>query len=176
MELCASVCTNLARKYAVSPIAAACVVRRSDRAHTLPLTTKRKAPKRVELVALSATSEAGAHWLVRGAGSLFGGMWSCPSVEGKTRADAVALAQSLGLAGRLARKSQGKVEHVLTHRRMQVEVFALQGAHAVESESMRAVSAAELDTLGISKLTRKILALQGNHSRLPKVPMEPGRA
>ncbi len=159
MELGATVCTPLAPQCAVCPIATACVALASGRTETLPVTPKKKPPKALQLVALCAQTEEQAHWLVRGEGNLFGGMWGCPTAEGKTRVQAAELARSLGLKGKLAPKSQGKVEHVLTHRRLQVEVFLLKAARGLAAEGLRAVTAAELDTLGIAKLTRKILAL-----------------
>jgi len=159
MELGATVCTPLAPRCEACPIAETCVARRTERTESLPVTPKKKAPKAVELVALRAVTSKGAHYLVRGEGSLFGGMWGFPLLEGNARPQATELSRTWGLTGKLARSAVGDVSHVLTHRVMSVKVFALEDAHATPNEKLRAVASSELGTLGISKLTRKILAL-----------------
>ncbi len=159
MELGATVCTPVSPRCESCPLAALCDARRTERTESLPVTVKKKAPKAVDLVALRAVDANGAYFLVRGEGSLFGGMWGFPVAEGKAQAEAAELARSLRLKGTLGRRALGDVGHVLTHRVMKVKVFALEGAKAEPTEGLRAVASSELGSLGISKLTRKILAL-----------------
>jgi len=159
MELGAMVCTPLAPRCESCPLNTQCNALATERTESLPVTVKKKAPKAVDLVALRAVDAKGATFLVRGEGSLFGGMWGCPVVEGKTQAEAAELARTLGLKGAIGRRALGEVAHVLTHRVMNVKVFALTGAKAKPTDGLRAIASSDLGNLGISKLTRKILAL-----------------
>jgi A/G-specific adenine glycosylase len=158
MELGARVCMPIKALCEVCPVASRCVARKTGRVAELPVAAPKKAPKAVKLVALVAQRKDGAVWLVRGEGSLFGGLWGCPLGEGSGRALAQQLAEQHGLKGKLAAASAGRVEHVLTHRALTVDVFALEDAQGAERETLRCVSPAGLDKLGIAKLTRKLLA------------------
>ena len=97
---------------------------------------------------------------------LFGGLWEPPSVEGapKMRARLTAWLP----VGKLVRA--GVVEHVLSHRKLTIDVLraTLTGEldmndvpEAAGYDAVRVTSLASLDDLGISTLTRKILAVAG---------------
>jgi adenine-specific DNA glycosylase len=58
---------------------------------------------------------------------------------------------------RLQSELVGTVEHVLTHRRLQVAVYRALGARGAESDTGRLFSNQELEGVGISTLTRKLL-------------------
>jgi A/G-specific adenine glycosylase len=161
MELGATVCTPLGARCESCPLAQTCVARREGRVSELPVAAPKKAPKPVQLVALAARDAAGALWLVRGEGSLFGGLWGCPLQEGTGRAEAERLAETHGLRGKLAPKAAGSITHVLTHRALSVEVFRMAEAKAALHDSLRCVQEEALSSLGIAKLTRKILACAG---------------
>ena len=113
----------------------------------------------MQLVALLAQRTDGATWLVRGEGSLFGGLWGCPLAEGEGRALAQQLARAHGLVGKLAREPAGTVEHVLTHRALSIEVYRMTAVRGEEQASLRCVSSEGFAALGIAKLTRKIVAV-----------------
>jgi A/G-specific adenine glycosylase len=170
MELGARICTPVNARCDVCPIAASCAARAAGRVDELPIAAKKKAPKPVALVALVARASDGALWLTRSDGSLFGGLWGCPLVEGRGRAAAEGLARELALAGVLSRKKRGTVRHVLSHRALSVEVYELADAQAREHDvsslpgasarvDLRKMADAELVTVGIATLTRKILSV-----------------
>lgn len=60
---------------------------------------------------------------------------------------------------RVGAQPRGEVEHVLSHRRLHVQVWRATAAKGDASEDARLVPLDELDELGVSKLTRKILAV-----------------
>ncbi len=159
MELGARVCMPLKALCESCPVASACSARKQGRVLELPVAAPKKAPKAVQLVALVAESREGT-WLVRGEGSLFGGLWGCPTGEGEGRELAQALASRHGLRGKLASEPAGRVEHVLTHRALSVQVYRMSAARGSESTDLRCVSSEGLAALGIAKLTRKILAVR----------------
>jgi adenine-specific DNA glycosylase len=155
-------------------LAQGCVAHATSRSDVLPVVPKKRPPRDVALVGLVARGEDGRVWLTRSQGSLFGGLWGVPLAEveargsareqNQNRADrhaAAALAEALGLRGELARRPTAQVEHVLTHRRMLVEVFELGAAEGEERADLKPVALARLSELGVAKLTRKILAAGG---------------
>lgn len=158
MELGARVCTPVGPRCGECPLAEVCRARRDGRAAELPVPAPKKPPKPVRLVALLARDVRARLWLERGGGALFGGLWGFPLREGAEREHARELARRSGLSGELGARL-GSVKHVLTHRALQVEVFAMRAARAAPDSPLRAVSEQEFGTLGIAKLTRKILAL-----------------
>jgi A/G-specific adenine glycosylase len=159
MELGARVCTP-AQAYCEScPLAPECVARREGRIDELPVSAPKKAPKAVELVGLVARARDGRLWVTRSEGTLFGGLWGCPLVEGSGREEALALAQDVGLTGNLSARALGRVEHVLTHRRLGIAVYGLENAKGRAREALKAVTDDELKLLGVATLTRKILAV-----------------
>jgi A/G-specific adenine glycosylase len=187
MELGATVCTPRAPRCDVCPIAAEC--RGRDIAEQLPVPRKKTAPKPVRLAAVIATRGDGV-WLVRGEQELFGGLWSVPMIElvseaatpARRPAERARAAQTslfvdaqdeeAELAARRALVDHrvtarfgglaGELDHVLSHRKLRVRVYRATNARAEEGEGRRLVPWAALDegALGISKLTRKILALR----------------
>jgi hypothetical protein len=88
---------------------------------------------------------------------LFGGLWGCPLDQGKGSAGAEALAERTGLRGKLSRKL-GCVTHVLTHRKLTVDVFRLDAAEGTEHDALRRLAPTALGTLGVAKLTLKLLS------------------
>jgi A/G-specific adenine glycosylase len=159
MELGARVCTPLNARCDRCPVRPFCRAQAEHRVDDLPVPAKKRPPKPVSLVALVATADDGALYLTRSAGSLFGGLWGFPLHEGKGAAIARRTAETLRLTGKLGRKKRGTVTHVLTHRALSVEVYALRDAHGEPHESLRKLADHELGAVGISTLTRKILAV-----------------
>ncbi|HEY6880303.1 MAG TPA: A/G-specific adenine glycosylase, partial [Polyangiales bacterium] len=158
MELGARVCTPLNAKCGHCPLRADCLAQQRGRVDDLPVPAKKKPPKPVSLVALVARTPDQALWLTRSEGSLFGGLWGFPLAEGTGRKHASALAEELSLRGTLSRKAVGSVTHVLTHRALGVEVYALRAAQGTASDRLRPVAEHALSTVGVASLTRKILA------------------
>ena len=157
MELGARVCVPVNARCGSCPLRAACTANATSRVDELPVPAKKKAPKPVQLVALVAQSADGELWLTRSEGSLFGGLWGCLLDEGKGAATARAVAQRAGLTGTLSRKV-GAVTHVLTHRRLTLEVYRLTHAEGAEHTTLKRVAPSALATLGVAKLTHKLLA------------------
>jgi A/G-specific adenine glycosylase len=172
MELGATLCSKQAPRCDACPIRGHCRARAQDRVHELPHVQPKRPPREVALVALLAQRDGRARkaapevFLERGGGSLFGGLWNLPAGEGHGRAAARALLARTGLHGRLDARAAGELEHVLTHRRLRVQLWAVRAAGAGIDSALRAVPLAELDTLGVSKLTHKALAAAGLGSQL----------
>lgn len=157
MELGATVCTPKQTGCTRCPVSAHCEAYAHGEVEKLPVARARKKPKELELSAVVATSGRTGErkvWLVKGERALFGGLWSLPMLEGAPRQ---ALHDS-GLEARLQSKCVAKVEHVLSHRRLRIEVFRATGAKGTRSGSRRAFTEASLEEVGISSLTRKLLA------------------
>jgi A/G-specific adenine glycosylase len=158
MELGARVCVPVNARCLACPLEASCDAKARGRVDDLPIAPKKKPPKPVQLVGLVARTSDDSVWLTRSEGSLFGGLWGCPLEQGKGREAAAALAERLGLRGVLSKKKLGSITHVLTHRALTVDVFALDECEGGEHATLKPVSAGGLEKLGIATLTRKILA------------------
>ena len=158
MELGACVCLPQNPRCEACPLSAECAARRTGRTHELPIAAPKKAPRAVSLVALLARDGQKRVFLQRAAGSLFGGMWGVPLVEGETRAEVRALAATLGIVGKLAEEPHAQVKHVLTHRVFDVRVFLMRSARAAQRDDLRAVDETAMAGLGIASLTRKLIA------------------
>ncbi|MBX3250530.1 MAG: A/G-specific adenine glycosylase [Myxococcales bacterium] len=171
MELGATVCTPRAPRCEACPVRSACAGR--DVAERLPVPRKKAAPKEVSVAAVVVRS-GGRVWLARGQSALYGGLWSVPMCE-HAPAQASLLERHEGLPADEAARSAlaevgivarlgavaGELEHVLTHRRMRVRVYRASHARAEAHESLRSVDPSELEEgeIGVSKLTRRILAI-----------------
>jgi A/G-specific adenine glycosylase len=159
MELGATVCTPLSPRCQECPLRASCIARKTDRVGTLPVVRKKRAPKPVTMVAVIARPLNDARtWLVRSDGSLFGGLFGAPMIEGSDRAAAKEALAAHGLRGSLG-EPLGRIEHVLTHRRLSVHVLSAitQPARATATRKLLDTDAAL--EVGVATLTRKILRL-----------------
>ncbi len=157
MELGATVCTPRQPLCDACPLVARCQARAHDDVARLPVPKPKKSPLPVGLSAVVTTIGNGPHrkvWLLKEEGALFGGLWGVPMTD---RAPREAL-DGAGLRARLGSDPVCTIEHVLTHRRLRVEVYRATGARGTESASRRAFASSELDDVGISTLTRKVLA------------------
>jgi A/G-specific adenine glycosylase len=166
MELGATLCSKAAPSCERCPVAAHCLALAQQRVAALPVVLKKRAPKTIALVALLALDPARERvLLVRSAEQLFGGLWNLPMLEGSGVALAQRLLDTFGVQAKLGRKPLAKIEHVLTHRRMQLQLFAaqLQGLGntslplATQAPQIRLQPLDRLDELGVSSLTRKAL-------------------
>jgi A/G-specific adenine glycosylase len=164
MELGATVCTPAAPRCDACPVRDGCVAHASGRTAELPVPKVRKPPTAVRVSAVVATTpDPWRVWLVRGDTELFGGLWGTPMRKGRGRRAACAALADAGLAGRVGARAIDRIVHVLSHRRLEVDVFAAtllppaNAAPPVEPRA-RAFDRDTLETVGISALTRKILA------------------
>jgi A/G-specific adenine glycosylase len=163
MELGALTCTKSSPQCGRCPVAKQCHAHAHDRAAELPRVLKKAPPQLRELVALLALEPAHAHILLqRSVQGLFAGLWNLPMCEGQERSAARELAQTLGLRGTLARQPVATLEHVLTHRklRLQLYAFSLESMTLPEQTqpALRLQPRDRLAELGISSLTQKALA------------------
>jgi A/G-specific adenine glycosylase len=163
MELGATVCTPREPRCSECPVADGCEARARGIATELPRTTPKRKPltvKRVALVIASGSLVVLAH---RRPEALFGGLWEPPLADG---ADPGALAAKLGVEGKLL--ARGRVVHVLSHRRLEVDVsLAALGRRrrwSPPGADYDAVEVARIDELSArahSTLARKVLIAAG---------------
>lgn len=157
MELGATVCTPRRPRCDSCPLSAECSAFVHGEVDALPVPKARKAPREVELAAVVATSGRGSDrkvWLTKGDRALFGGLWGVPMTEGDPRE---ALREA-GVRARLRPEPVGKIEHALTHRRMSIDVYRASGGLGQETSTRKAFCLDEIDRVGVSALTRKVLA------------------
>lgn len=163
MELGATVCSAKRPSCDTCPVSADCEAFAQDEVDALPVPRPRKSPKQLKLAAVVATRGRGTErsvWLIKGKGALFGGLWGVPMAEG----DARNALREAGLQARLGAQSVGKVDHALTHRRLQIDVYLASGARGSGQENGRLFHPSALNEVGVSSLTRKILKSAGLNS------------
>jgi A/G-specific adenine glycosylase len=187
MELGALVCAPGGPRCEACPLRAACAGAAAGIAAELPV-KKPRAARRAARVACALVTRAGRVLLVRRqAGELFAGTWTLPSVE----IAGAASDRAAGAAARAAAARQGiaagrprplgRVSHVLTHRDLTADVFAVAelrpGAQAAAARdgARRWADPRALDGLGVSSFTRKTLAtvLDPRAPKRDKRPVRP---
>lgn len=161
MELGATVCVPRNPRCETCPARQWCRGRERGIAALLPRMTPKRAPIAVERVAIVLASPTAVLLARRRTDVLFGGLWEPPGSD-----DGLA-----GLAARLGVDEQsleraGEVVHVLSHRRMRVEVargplgtrrkWAVPGP---EYDAIERVALAELANRAQATLSRKVLAV-----------------
>jgi A/G-specific adenine glycosylase len=161
MELGATVCVPRDPKCGSCPVGRQCQARARGIVAQLPRTTPKRPPTAIRRVAIVLASTRAVLLARRRADGLFGGLWEPPSAEGEMGA----LAARLGL-DECALAPIGEVVHVLSHRRMRVEVargplvrrrrWPLPGP---EYDAVELVTIDRLGERGQGALTRKILAM-----------------
>ncbi len=158
MELGATVCVPRDPLCLVCPVRALCRAYAEGRQNALPVIGAKKAVPEVRAAALVAR-RGGEVLLGRRRGdALFGGLWEPPTVEGPDAGAAEALLRAMAPGAR----ARGHVRHVLSHRRMEITVFA--GAPAPGAafpavyDRVEFVPEGELGGRGVSTLARKLLA------------------
>jgi A/G-specific adenine glycosylase len=118
MELGATVCTSGEPRCAECPVSTACQGKALGIAGRLPRASPKCKPVPTRRVALVIASS---EWVVlarRARQGLFAGLWEPPSADGD---DPGPLAAQLGIAQRAIRPG-GHVVHVLSHRRLEIDV------------------------------------------------------
>ncbi len=163
MELGATVCTPRAPSCAACPAAELCRARALGLEASLPIMSEKRAPIAQRIQSLVVT-KGPLVLLARRTAERFGGLWEPPSASGSTRVrTSLASAFPCGPVKRVA-----TVEHVLTHRRLTVDVLRAELTGRVPSsppagyDALRLVDPAHgLARLGVATLTRKILRAAG---------------
>jgi len=174
MELGATVCVPIEPRCGDCPLASACGANTFGETAVLPRTAAKKKPKATTWSAALLRDADGRVGLVRGTAELFGGLYGWPTVHG----DAAALdelVRALAPDATVDPEPAFAVKHVLSHRALTVSVHHAR-ATRFEGDVMR-LDAAALESVGVSRLTRKILERaesEGEASR-PKRAMR-GRA
>ncbi|HJL14480.1 MAG TPA: A/G-specific adenine glycosylase [Sandaracinaceae bacterium LLY-WYZ-13_1] len=158
MELGARVCTPARPACDACPLRADCAARADDRVDELPVPRKKKPPRRVRLAAVVALRGGDRVALLKGEGTLFGGLWATPTAQAHGRRAARAALRAAGLRARLDAHPRGRLDHVLSHRHLDVQVWRAVAASLEPADGRRLVPVDELDRLGTSKLTRRVLA------------------
>jgi len=168
MELGATVCTKHAPRCDDCPLTKRCAARAQGRVEELPVARRRTEPRVVAMVGLLALSPRPQRvWLQRRpVGGLFAGLWNLPLSElggGEGRDVALGLLTDAGLAGRLSPEPIAELSHVLSHRRLEVQLWRATTARPRGGRRPEAscYSAAALPDLGLSALTRRALSTSG---------------
>ena len=167
MELGATLCTPQQPRCDACPLANACDAHRVGDEGELPVKGKAKAPIRIEAVAGWVRRRGRVLAVQRPSGGLLGGLWDLPGGDvekGESPGPALrrSLRERLGLEVEAVDRV-GTVEHVFTHRRLQLHVFRCQApggrVRRRDFEAHRWVPAKRFDALAQATLTRKALAL-----------------
>jgi A/G-specific adenine glycosylase len=166
MELGATVCTPRKPACEACPLVQICAARRSAEPEAFPAPRKRAAVR--EIRALGGALERGgrqpAILLVRRPSrGLLGGLWELPSVEGGDPAQLVAEVRArTGLRVQVG-LPLGAVLHGFTHRSLTLSLVQLGlepgRVPRLQSADARWCRTADLESLPLSRLTRKALAL-----------------
>ncbi len=161
MELGATICTPRSPDCDRCPVAASCRARAEGRVSELPVLGEKVKPKPQRVQALVARTKDGRILLARRkSAGLFGGLWEPPSIDG----DDAATEDLFGRFPLTSTALAGQVTHVLSHRRLTVDVHAgvlskvpVRPKLPDVYEAAGVFDEAGLADLGISTLARKIL-------------------
>jgi A/G-specific adenine glycosylase len=172
MELGALVCTPRAPACGACPVRGVCAARARGIERELPHLTKKKPPVVMKRAAVVARCGARVLLARRAPSGTFGGMWEPPSIAlgGRTIETRAALEALAGGALRDLERT-GDVVHVLSHRRIEVEVYrARLAAGRVrvpsagrdgEYDALAFHDLARSDDVALTTFARKILAAGG---------------
>jgi A/G-specific adenine glycosylase len=166
MELGATVCLPRTPACAACPVADLCVARAEGLEGSLPRTAPKRRPTEVRRSAIVLASRDAVLLARRRVDALFGGLWEPPTADG----DGALLARRLGVA-RGSLEDAGTVVHVLSHRRLVIDVargpldsgrkrargrpWPIPGP---EYDAVEVVAIADVKRLPHASLARKILA------------------
>lgn len=159
MELGATVCGKANPDCARCPLSRHCEAHQAGREREIPRARVRAAPKAVHLYC--AVVRQGRKVLLgrRHDQGLFGGLWELPSAD-----DYQTLPKLLGTRASSTGVSLGKVERVLTHRRLTLELFEVQPPRRLPKPSapyaaLKWVAIDGLSEVGISSAMQAALKL-----------------
>jgi A/G-specific adenine glycosylase len=153
MELGATVCTPKNPSCATCPITRACVARKNETQDEIPSAAKKAKTKKVALHAFVVEARGGVLVGKRREGALYGGMWEPPMLE----------ASATPPFDVASSEPRGRFVHVLTHRRLEVDVFYMRARNALklapfgDYERFEHVPLEPLESRATSKLARRAL-------------------
>jgi A/G-specific adenine glycosylase len=156
MELGATLCTPKQPRCEACPLRGECTAYADGSVERLPVPKARTPPKRVDLVAVVASTGRGSSkrvWLTKETKSLFGGLWSVPTSE---ESPSAAL-RALNLRARIHPTPASVVEHTLSHRKLHVTVHHATATKGTPTDTLRPFTPADLEAVGTSTLTQKLL-------------------
>jgi A/G-specific adenine glycosylase len=165
MELGATVCTPRAPACTRCPLGRFCAARSRGEPTAFPAPKQRRAPLEVRAVCGIVEKGSALLMLRRPARGLLGGLWEVPSSDGRS-VDALieSIRDRTGVCADRAERV-GTVEHLFTHRALELEVFRLErregrlrGRDGIEA---RWCTRPERGRLPLSRLMRKTLELAG---------------
>lgn len=160
MELGATTCTPTSPACLTCPVRAHCGANREGRVDALPVVSKRKPSPSVRLDALVIRHGQRVLLCRRKADGLFGGLWEPPMVQAPSGDYRRMIADAVG--GKAIR-TRGRVQHVLTHRVLDVTVWRWTADDARRVETPEGYdetgwfTAEERAALGVSALAKKVL-------------------
>ena len=162
MELGATVCLPRAPTCMVCPVRGQCEGHRLGIAEQLPTKSKRPPSPRVQLTALLLSCDDDVLLCRRKQSGLFGGLWEPPTAEGPPSSCKTFVRR---VAGRRSVTEVGSIEHVLTHRILEVHVLCVRMSKRIEVALDdlgpgydRVQWMSRTREKGISTLTRRLLA------------------
>jgi A/G-specific adenine glycosylase len=162
MELGATVCTPREPRCLLCPAQAVCAARAAGLERALPRLSPKSKPRDEARVAVVATSRGRVLMARRRADTRFGGMWEPPSAVGE---DVGALSPWCGRLEHV--EERGVVRHVLSHRRLLVQVWSARALRtpvscpAGDYERLELVRPDDLGARGVTTLAKKILRCAG---------------
>lgn len=167
MELGATVCVPREPRCLICPVRSDCRARKEGRERELPIASQKAERPRVIEVAAILPRKGGLVLARRVATGLFGGLWEPPRVAANdVHAARASLEALIGSDVTLTPEPLRRVEHVLTHRHLEVSVHEgttarapknVGPAHRDAYDAIEVVPLADLGKRGISTLAKKII-------------------
>lgn len=165
MELGATVCTPRAPKCLLCPVRAHCGAYREGLQAVLPTPQVRRAPKPVDCVVWVPMLPSGEVVLRKQEGPLFSGLWSLPwSERAGAEDELLACEQWSGVRFQRRPRAVWSLVHVLTHRRLNLEVHLVDGRLSracspvgVPPGAFQAVPLEGAESLGLNVFSKKVL-------------------
>jgi A/G-specific adenine glycosylase len=165
MELGALVCTPRSPSCGDCPLSARCAAFAAVATESFPIRSPRTKPRPIRAVAgVLVDPERGLLLARRPEGGLLGGLWEVPGGEWPPRSRPQVCRSRLGVQVATG-EILGEVEHVFTHRRLRLQVRAIEACEgeptALGYPEIRWVQPDTLDGMPLSRLTEKVLETVG---------------
>lgn len=176
MELGATVCTPRRPACPACPVRSACRARAEGIQDRIPETRPRRAPVDVTVAAALVEKDGRVLLVRRAEGRLMGRMWEVPqtSLESRGLPDLVREVEARHGLAVVPGPLLARARHAITFRRIRVEAYRarLRRKPPPDPERYRWVAPAEIASLPVSSMTRKVL--RGLASPQLPLPLEAG--